>query len=132
MLDRFGNLVTFDTSNVTVALGTNPGGGTLSGTTTLAAVAGVATFSTLSIDKTGVYTLNGKPVNIHEITDAIHQKFTKAKAVYVRADNHLITIPLADDRPARDLPIKGELTVQNVVYDAAGDGFIATGMAQLS
>src|SRR5437588_1614958 len=39
----------------------------------------------ISIDKTGVYTLNGKPVNIHEITGVIHQKFTKAKAVYVRA-----------------------------------------------
>src|SRR5256885_13158747 len=74
----------------------------------------------VSIDKTGVYTLNGKPVNIHEITDTIHQKFTKAKAVYVRADKdtiydvvaqmtaelghggfqvNLVTQPL--DRPAR-------------------------------
>jgi len=39
----------------------------------------------VSIDKTGVYTLNGKAVNIHEIVAVIHQKFTK-KAVYVRAD----------------------------------------------
>src|SRR5437899_505607 len=41
------------TVNVTVAIGTNPAGGTLSGTHTIAAVAGVATFSTLSIDKAG-------------------------------------------------------------------------------
>jgi len=35
-----------------------PGGGTLSGTTTLSAVSGVATFSNLSIDKSGAgYTL---------------------------------------------------------------------------
>ncbi len=58
VLDQFNNLVTTDTSNVTVAIGTNPGGGTLSGTATVAAVGGVATFSTLSINKAGTgYTL---------------------------------------------------------------------------
>src|SRR5438477_9196515 len=31
----------------------------------------------VSIDRTGVYTLNGKPVNIHEINDAIHRQYTK-------------------------------------------------------
>src|SRR5262249_13674816 len=51
VLDQFGNLVTTDTSNVTVAIGANPGGGTLSGTTTVAAVGGIATFNNLSIDK---------------------------------------------------------------------------------
>lgn len=45
-------------NSVTVALGANPGGGTLSGTTTISAVAGVATFSNLSISSAGVgYTL---------------------------------------------------------------------------
>jgi hypothetical protein len=56
--DAVGNTATSFTGNVTVAIGTNPGGGTLSGTATVAAVAGVATFSTLSIDKKGTgYTL---------------------------------------------------------------------------
>src|SRR5205814_138572 len=46
------------TGNVTVAIGTNPGSGTLAGTATVAASAGVATFANLSIDKTGTgYTL---------------------------------------------------------------------------
>ena len=46
-------------ASITVAIGTNPGGGTLSGTTTVAAVSGVATFSTLSINAAGAgYTLN--------------------------------------------------------------------------
>src|SRR5205823_12842065 len=46
------------TGNITVAIGTNPSTGTLSGTKTMAAVAGVATFSGLSIDKAGTgYTL---------------------------------------------------------------------------
>ena len=52
-LDAMDNLVPGFTGNVTVAIGTNPAGGTLSGTRTIAAVAGVATFSTLSIDKAG-------------------------------------------------------------------------------
>jgi hypothetical protein len=56
--DAMGNTATGFTGNVTVAIGTNPNGGALSGTTTVAAVAGVATFSTLSIDKSGTgYTL---------------------------------------------------------------------------
>ncbi|MEI7908792.1 MAG: choice-of-anchor Q domain-containing protein [Verrucomicrobiota bacterium] len=58
VLDVFNNGVTTDGSNITLALGTNPGSGTLSGTKTVAAVAGVATFSGLSINKTGAgYTL---------------------------------------------------------------------------
>ena len=36
-----------------MAIGTNPGGGTLSGTNPVAAVSGVATFANLSIDKAG-------------------------------------------------------------------------------
>src|SRR5207245_998796 len=43
---------------ITVAIGTNPSSGTLAGTLTHAAVAGVATFSGLGIDKVGTgYTL---------------------------------------------------------------------------
>ena len=56
--DSLGNVVTSDTSSVTVAIGNNPGGGTLSGTLTVAAVNGVATFSNLSINNPGSgYTL---------------------------------------------------------------------------
>jgi PKD repeat protein len=56
--DNAGNTDASFTGSVTIALGTNPSGGTLSGTKTVAAVSGVATFSTLSIDKAGnAYTL---------------------------------------------------------------------------
>jgi len=56
--DAVGNTATDFSGNVTVAIATNPGGGTLSGTLTLAAVAGIATFSDLSIDQSGTgYTL---------------------------------------------------------------------------
>ena len=57
--DAGGNTVTSFTGDVTLVIGTNPGSGSLSGTATVAAVAGVATFSTLSIDKSGTgYTLS--------------------------------------------------------------------------
>src|SRR5207247_3871550 len=51
--DAQGNVATDFTGTVTVALGVNPGSATLSGPTSVAAVSGVATFSSLSIDKVG-------------------------------------------------------------------------------
>ena len=53
VLDASGALVTTATDAVTLSIGTNPGTGTLSGTQTVNAVGGVATFSDLSIDKAG-------------------------------------------------------------------------------
>jgi hypothetical protein len=41
------------TANVTVAIAVNPAGGVLSGTKTVAAVQGVASFANLKIDKAG-------------------------------------------------------------------------------
>src|SRR5207249_4974833 len=56
--DGSGNTATGFTGNVTVAIGTNPSSGTLSGTKTVAAGAAGAAFSGLSIDKAGTgYTL---------------------------------------------------------------------------
>jgi hypothetical protein len=59
IVDQFGNVETGDnTDTVTMAIGTNPGGGTLSGTLTVMVSGGVATFSNLWINKTGSgYTL---------------------------------------------------------------------------
>jgi hypothetical protein len=57
--DAGGNVVTTDTSAVTLALSGGTAGAVLSGTKTVNAVAGVATFSTLSVDKIGSgYVLN--------------------------------------------------------------------------
>jgi hypothetical protein len=60
VVDQFGNIVTTDnTDTVTLSIGNNPGGGTLSGTLTLTVTNGVATFSDLSIDLAGTgYTLH--------------------------------------------------------------------------
>jgi hypothetical protein len=53
--DQFGNIVTSNSSNVTLSVGSGPG--TLSGTVTVAASAGVATFSNIKLDTAGNYTL---------------------------------------------------------------------------
>ncbi len=64
-LDQFGNIATSYTGLVTVALGSNPAGGNLSGTTALAAAAGVASYGDLSIDKAGAgYTLTASGVGL--------------------------------------------------------------------
>jgi hypothetical protein len=56
--DASGSVITDATDAVTLALGANPGGATLTGTATVAAVSGVATFNSLSLNKTGSgYTL---------------------------------------------------------------------------
>lgn len=57
ILDQFGNRAASN-ANVTLAIGSNPGGGTLGGTTTVAAVNGLATFNGLTLNRAGVgYTL---------------------------------------------------------------------------
>jgi uncharacterized protein YjdB/phage tail protein X len=69
--DALGNRVTTSTANVTVALDANPGLATLGGTLTVPAVAGVATFSTLTINRpeTG-YTLVASSAGLINVTSA--------------------------------------------------------------
>ncbi len=71
VLDSNGNVVTTDTSMVTLSIGTNPGGGTLSGTTSVAAINGVATFSNLVIFSPGTgYTLTASDGALTSATSA--------------------------------------------------------------
>ncbi|HEY6059959.1 MAG TPA: hypothetical protein VIV10_05190, partial [Gemmatimonadales bacterium] len=68
-LDQLGNVATGFTGSVTMAIGTNPAAGTLSGTTSVAAAAGVATFSALKIDKAGTgYTLTASATGLPSAT----------------------------------------------------------------
>src|SRR5207247_9790132 len=56
--DAGGKVATGLAGSVAAALGTNPSGGTLAGTTTVPAVSGVASFASLSLNKVGSgYTL---------------------------------------------------------------------------
>jgi len=70
--DALGNTAVSFTGSVVVAIGSNPGGGLLAGTTTVTASAGVATFSTLSIDKMGVgYTLTASTTGLTGATSGL-------------------------------------------------------------
>ena len=67
--DAFDNRIPGAINDVTVALNNNPSGATLSGTTTVAAVDGTATFSDLSIDLAGIgYTLTATSPGLTHIT----------------------------------------------------------------
>ena len=61
--DTYGNTVTSDTSQVSLSLNTLSGDGALLGTQSTSAVAGVATFSNLSITRAGSYTLTATDSN---------------------------------------------------------------------
>jgi len=69
--DANGNTVATATNQVTIAIGTNPGGSTLGGTATVAAVNGLATFSDLTLDKVGTgYTLVASATGLAGATSA--------------------------------------------------------------
>src|SRR5439155_367876 len=69
--DASGNTVTSASATVTVALGANPGAGALSGTLTVAATQGIATFSNLRIDRPGSgYTLVASAAGLSGATSA--------------------------------------------------------------
>ncbi len=69
--DTLGNVVTGFSGNVTIAIATNPAGGTLSGTTVEPATSGVATFSDLSINRAGSgYTLAASATGLAGATSA--------------------------------------------------------------
>jgi hypothetical protein len=77
--DALGNVVTSSTASVTIALGTNTAGAVLGGTTTVSAVAGIATFSNLTVSKPGTgFTLVASSVGL---TSATSTAFSVTSAV---------------------------------------------------
>ena len=69
--DGSGTLVATDTIPVTLTLASNPGGATLSGTTTVTTSGGVATFSGISLDRVASgYTLTASATGLSPATSA--------------------------------------------------------------
>src|SRR5579862_118319 len=63
--DANGHVVTTSNDQVTLAIQTNPSSGTLSGTVQATAVAGIATFSNLSINNSGSgYTISASATSL--------------------------------------------------------------------
>ncbi|MFY0522257.1 S8 family serine peptidase [Archangium gephyra] len=82
LVDAAGKPVTLGSFNVTVSIANNAGGGTLSGTTTVAMTNGVATFSGLSINKVGTgYTLKA---SVPGLTDGSSTAFNITPAAASR------------------------------------------------
>jgi len=105
VLDPFNNLVISDTSSITVALGANPNGGTLSGTFSVNAVGGVATFGNLALDKAGAgYTPVASSVSLG---NALSGSF----AITPAAANHL-TVSQQPSNAVAGVAISPGLTVQ--------------------
>jgi hypothetical protein len=77
IVDQSGNVVTSDTSSVTVAIATGPGTFTSSSTLTVTAEGGIATFDNLMITRVGSYTL--------EVTDGtLTAAWTNPFRIYTR------------------------------------------------
>src|SRR6266566_506068 len=105
--DAQGNTATGFTGNVTVGLGANPGGGALSGTATVAAVGGVATFSGLSIDKTGTgYTLTAAVSGLTPATSAAFNITPGAPAQLAFTVQPATTMAGATITPAVQVPMR--------------------------
>jgi hypothetical protein len=68
--DAFGNIVTTNTSTVKMAIATGPSGATLTGTVSVAAKAGVATFSNLLLTKAGSYTIKATDAALTAVTSS--------------------------------------------------------------
>jgi MYXO-CTERM domain-containing protein len=69
--DDFGNRVPTYTGDITIALQANPGSGTLGGTTTVAAMSGVASFADLTIDRAATgYTLRATATDLTMVDTA--------------------------------------------------------------
>src|SRR2546427_5598329 len=106
------------TGSVTVALGTNPSGGTLAGTTTVTAASGVATFGTLSVDKVGTgYTLAAAATGLTGATSGSFNVTVGAATQFVFTGQPTNTAAGAAITPA----------VQVTALDAGGN--VATGFA---
>jgi S-adenosylmethionine hydrolase len=123
--DAYGNVATSFTGSVTIALGTNPGGSTLGGTLTATASAGVASFSSLTLNKVGAgYTLKASSGSLTAAT-------TSGIAVTPSAATHLVvtTEPPSSVRAGSGfiLKVSAEDAYGNVATSFTGSVTIALG-----
>jgi hypothetical protein len=129
--DQLGAVLTTRTDVITISLQNNPGGATLSGNLTATAVAGVATFSNLTMVKAGAgYTLSAATGNASGATSGAFDILAGPPALMVRnaaetrsaaagtavnsADRPSVKILDAFNNPVRDVSVDWKVT--------AGDG----------
>jgi len=118
--DGFGNQISTGTYSVTLALGSNPGGGILSGTLTRNTVEGVATFPGLSINNIGVgYTLTALAAGLNSATSAPFD-ITRRLAIVTNSNEGTISvIDFVTDQAIATLQTAGFLTGATVTANGA-------------
>ena len=106
--DAAGNTIAGATDAITLSLGNNTTGGTLSGTLTRNAVNGVATFNDVSIDQKGAYTLIAQGGTLTQASSApftvgggpviagAHLEFTTQPASSVAGQTIQVTVTVED------------------------------------
>ena len=132
--DAFGNVVTGYSGDITVAIGTNPSAGTLSGTTTVTAALGISTFSGLNIDNTGLgYTLIASAAGLTSVTSSAFA-ITNTKLVFTTAPSGtgiagaaLTTQPVLTFKTNLDVVLTAETSA--VTLEAFTDSACTTGGA---
>lgn len=124
--DALGNLVTTANNTVSMAIGTNPSNGTLSGTLQVSAVAGVATFSNLSINNAGTgYTLMAGATNLTAATSGTYDVAAGAAAKLVFAQQPSSVVAGSSITPSVTVSVEDVLgnlvaTANNTVNVAIG------------
>jgi hypothetical protein len=122
ILDRFDNVATQATRPVSVALGSNPRGAQLRGTTSVNPVSGMATFSDLSVNRAGNnYTLIFGSSGLHSDTSVGFD-------VAARAQNGLEKLAF---RPVTDRSTAGQALGAIEVELQDVDGNLLTGESQI-
>ena len=114
--DAQGNTVA-STAAVALVITANPGGGTLSGTTTVAAIGGVATFSTLSINRPGIgYTFTAT-------TSGLATAVSNAFTILVGTPSRLVFSAQPTNEPSA---VSIAPAVQVTVQDSSGNTVTAS------
>ncbi len=113
VVDAGGNVVTSATDSVTIAIQSGPAGATLSGTTTVLAVSGIATFAGLSLDKSTSTTTYTLVVTATGRTSALRTGLVVSPAAPTRL--------AFTTQPAANVPAGAAFTVGVTAYDALGN-----------
>jgi uncharacterized repeat protein (TIGR01451 family) len=110
-VDAGGATVPAFNGAVTLAIGANPGAGTLSGTATVSAVAGVATFPNLSINAAGTgYTLTASATGLAGVASA---PFAISAPPPLTSTDLSITASVDDATPAVGETVRYTIRVTN-------------------
>jgi hypothetical protein len=130
--DAAGNVATSFTGNIVLGIQTNLGGSSLSGTLTVAAVAGVATFSNVSLNKVGTgYALQASSAGLTPATSSAFN-ITAGTAAAIVADSGNLQIGTASTALAAPFVVRATDANGNGVSGVTVTWAVASGGGSLS